>query len=198
MQRSFEDLGVPLSETTFCVVDVETTGGSAADGAITEVGAVKLRGGECLGTLQTLVNPGMAIPPEITVLTGITEAMVLPALDQGKYTWKVQVNIGQRLGCGRHYVDAIAEKDGRKVLISSKWQQSGGTAEQKIPFEVMCLAEALEGGGYAKAYVVLGGEGWRLRQFYTTGGLSKYLRGTDNVEIVTLESFVAKANRGQL
>lgn len=79
VQRSFEDLGVPLSETTFCVVDVETTGGSALDGAITEVGAVKLRGGECLGTLQTLVNPGMAIPPEITVLTGITEAMVLPA-----------------------------------------------------------------------------------------------------------------------
>jgi DNA polymerase-3 subunit epsilon len=79
VQRSFEDLGVPLSETTFCVVDVETTGGSAADGAITEVGAVKLRGGECLGTLQTLVNPGMAIPPEIVVLTGITEAMVLPA-----------------------------------------------------------------------------------------------------------------------
>ena len=79
MQRTFDDLGVPLSETTFCIVDVETTGGSALDGAITEVGAVKLRGGECLGTLQTLVNPGMAIPPEITVLTGITEAMVLPA-----------------------------------------------------------------------------------------------------------------------
>src|SRR5947207_14188636 len=79
VQRSFDDLGVPLSETTFCVVDVETTGGSALDGAITEVGAVKLRGGECLGTLQTLVNPGTAIPPEITVLTGITEAMVLPA-----------------------------------------------------------------------------------------------------------------------
>jgi len=79
VQRSFEDLGVPLSETTFCIVDVETTGGSALDGAITEIGAVKLRGGECLGTLQTLVNPGMAIPSEITVLTGITEAMVLPA-----------------------------------------------------------------------------------------------------------------------
>ncbi|HET7761932.1 MAG TPA: exonuclease domain-containing protein, partial [Phycicoccus sp.] len=41
--------------------------------------AVKLRGGECLGTFQTLVNPGRAIPPEITVLTGITHAMVVPA-----------------------------------------------------------------------------------------------------------------------
>jgi DNA polymerase-3 subunit epsilon len=78
-QRSFDDLGVPLSEVTFCIVDVETTGGSAADGAITEIGAVKLRGGECLGTFQTLVNPGRAIPPQIILLTGITEAMVGPA-----------------------------------------------------------------------------------------------------------------------
>ena len=38
-----------------------------------------MRGGECLGTFQTLVNPGAAIPPEITVLTGITQAMVMPA-----------------------------------------------------------------------------------------------------------------------
>src|SRR2546429_4832904 len=136
--------------------------------------------------------------PRDTRTGAVMEQMIPASLERGGYQYRSRVKIGQRLGCGRHYVDAIAEKDGRKVLISSKWQQSGGTAEQKIPFEVMCLAEALEGGGYAKAYVVLGGEGWRLRQFYTTGGLSKYLRGTDNVEIVTLESFVAKANRGQL
>jgi DNA polymerase-3 subunit epsilon len=79
-QRSFDDLGQPLAETTFCVLDLETTGGSAKGGdAITEVGAVKVRGGEVLGTFQTLVNPGTAIPPAITYLTGITQAMVLPA-----------------------------------------------------------------------------------------------------------------------
>ena len=78
-QRSFDDLGVPLHQVTFCVLDLETTGASPPECAITEVGAVKLRGGECLGTFQTLVNPGMGIPPEITVLTGITEAMVRPA-----------------------------------------------------------------------------------------------------------------------
>ncbi|MDQ1466668.1 MAG: polymerase subunit epsilon [Actinomycetota bacterium] len=78
-QASLDDLGLPLSEVTFVVVDLETTGGSAHDCAITEVGAVKLRGGECLGRLETLVNPGVPIPPLITVLTGITEAMVLPA-----------------------------------------------------------------------------------------------------------------------
>ncbi len=79
MQRSFEDLGTPLCAVTFAVIDIETTGGSAADGGITEIGAVKLLGGECLGTLQTFVNPGRAIPPEITLLTGITQSMVLPA-----------------------------------------------------------------------------------------------------------------------
>jgi DNA polymerase-3 subunit epsilon len=78
-QRSFDELGVPLRDVTFCVLDLETTGGSPADCSITEVGAVKVRGGECLGTFQTLVNPGRAIPPTITVLTGITEAMVVRA-----------------------------------------------------------------------------------------------------------------------
>lgn len=79
VQRSLDDLGVPLSEVTFCVIDLETTGGSAAEHGITEIGAVKVRGGEVLGSFQTLVNPGRAIPPSITLLTGITEAMVLPA-----------------------------------------------------------------------------------------------------------------------
>jgi len=78
-QASFDDLGTPLSDVTFCVIDFETTGSNTADSSITEIGAVKLRGGECLGTLQTLVNPGRAIPPTITVLTGITEAMVTRA-----------------------------------------------------------------------------------------------------------------------
>ena len=78
-QQSFEDLGTPLHEVPFVVIDLETTGASPADCAITEIGAVKLRGGECLGTYQTLVDPGCAIPPEITVLTGITQAMVMRA-----------------------------------------------------------------------------------------------------------------------
>lgn len=78
-QRSLDEAGRPLSEVTFVVVDLETTGTSAATCAITEVGAVKLKGGQCLGRFQTLVNPGVAIPPQITYLTGITDSMVGPA-----------------------------------------------------------------------------------------------------------------------
>lgn len=79
MLPSPEDLAEPLSGVTFVVVDLETTGGSPETCAITEVGAIKLRGGECLGRLQTLVNPGVPVPPAVTFLTGITEAMVVPA-----------------------------------------------------------------------------------------------------------------------
>jgi DNA polymerase-3 subunit epsilon len=78
-QLTLDDLGTPLRDVTFCVVDLETTGGNPSECRITEVGAVKLRGGQCLGTFQTLVNPGCAIPSEITVLTGITQSMVVPA-----------------------------------------------------------------------------------------------------------------------
>ncbi|MFZ4516552.1 MAG: DEDD exonuclease domain-containing protein [Acidimicrobiia bacterium] len=78
-QRSFDELGTPLHEVTFVVIDLETTGAQPARCGITEIGAVKARGGEVLGTFQTLINPGVAIPPMITVLTGITEAMVMPA-----------------------------------------------------------------------------------------------------------------------
>lgn len=78
-QTSLDDLGAPLVDTTFVVLDLETTGGSPTSDAITEVGAVKVRGGQVLGTMQTLVDPGRAIPPTITVLTGITQSMVTRA-----------------------------------------------------------------------------------------------------------------------
>lgn len=84
-QRSFDELGRPLREVTFCVVDLETTGGSAQAGSmITEVGAVKVRGGQVLGEFSTLVNPHTSIPAFIAVLTGISDSMVAsaPAIEQ--------------------------------------------------------------------------------------------------------------------
>jgi DNA polymerase-3 subunit epsilon len=75
-QASFDELGTPLRDVVFVVVDLETTGGSPADCGITEIGAVKVRAGDVLGEFHTLVNPGASIPPFIQVLTGISDAMV--------------------------------------------------------------------------------------------------------------------------
>jgi DNA polymerase-3 subunit epsilon len=78
-QLTLDELGTPLHDVTFCVLDLETTGGSPLTCAITEIGAVKYRGGELLGSFATLVNPGTGIPPFITILTGITEQMLVAA-----------------------------------------------------------------------------------------------------------------------
>ena len=128
----------------------------------------------------------------------VLEQMILPALRQGGYEYATRVEIGRRLGLGRHIVDVVAKKDDQDILISLKWQQVSGTAEQKVPFEVICLSEALQDDRFTKAYVVLGGEGWSLRDFYTTGGLARHLTSADLVGIVTLERFVALANQGGL
>jgi len=78
-QLTFDELGTPLRDTTFVVFDLETAGGRPGPGGITEIGAVKVRGGEVLGEFGTLVDPGMPIPPQIVALTGITTAMVSDA-----------------------------------------------------------------------------------------------------------------------
>ncbi|WP_433409587.1 DEDD exonuclease domain-containing protein [Saccharomonospora azurea] len=79
MQLAFDELGTPLRDVTFVIVDLETTGGAPDGDNITEIGAVKVRGGEVLGEFATLVDPGQPIPPQIVALTGITTAMVRSA-----------------------------------------------------------------------------------------------------------------------
>jgi DNA polymerase III subunit epsilon len=141
VQRSFDDLGTPLHQVTFVVVDVETTGGSPATCAITEVGAVKLRAGEVLGTFQTLVNPGTAIPPSITVLTGITEAMVLPAprieavLPALLEFIGGAVLVGHNVRFDLRFLDAALTRAGRRRL-ANRWVDTAALARRLVRDEV--------------------------------------------------------------
>ena len=69
-----------LVETTFAVLDLETSGGSPRLGAgITEIGVVKVKGGQILGTFQSFVDPGHSLPVFITQLTGISDEMLISA-----------------------------------------------------------------------------------------------------------------------
>lgn len=137
--------------------------------------------------------------PRDTKTGNILEQMVLPALSQGGYTYETQVYIGSRPSGKRHRVDVLAkDKENREYLISTKWQQVPGTAEEKVPYEVISLAEVMKEGKYQKAYLVLGGAGWSLRDFYLTGGLDKHLIHSTYVKIVSLEEFIGLANRGEL
>jgi len=128
----------------------------------------------------------------------VLEAMVLPTLTRGGYSCMHQCVVGTRCGGGVHKVDAVATRDDRRILVSLKWQQTGGTAEQKVPFEVMCLADAVREGRAEGAYLVLGGDGWTLRDYYTSGALAEHLTHAALVRVVTLEAFIRLANNGEL
>ncbi len=79
-RNTVDDMNQYLHQTTFVVLDIETTGASPKVGAgITEIGAVKVRGGEVIGIFESFINPGESIPTYITALTGITDEMVLGA-----------------------------------------------------------------------------------------------------------------------
>ena len=131
---------------------------------------------------------------------GVLEAMVFPALKKGGYEASGQQVIGLKPHGRKHKVDTVATKGGKSILISQKWQQAGGTAEEKVAFEVICLADAVKrsNGKFTKAVVVLGGEGWTLRNWYVNGGLRGHIVDHSLVDIVTLEQFVARANTGSL
>jgi DNA polymerase III subunit epsilon len=140
-QRTFDDLGAPLHEVPFCVIDLETTGGSAADCQITEIGAVKYVGGIEIGRFQTLVNPDAPIPPFITVLTGITHAMVVDAPRIGEALPSLLEFIGDSVIVGHNirfdmsFLNAAAERMGYGRL-RNKTSDTAAMARRLMPREV--------------------------------------------------------------
>jgi DNA polymerase III epsilon subunit family exonuclease len=116
------DLGAPLFDVSFAVVDVETTGGSPTTSALTEIAAAKYQGGECVGEFQSLVDPGCSVPPLISLLTGITDDMVtgappvsrvLPSLLEFVHG---SVIVGHNVSFDLSFLDAALIGDGYEPL----------------------------------------------------------------------------------
>ncbi len=140
--------------------------------------------------------------PRNTKTGQVLERTVIPALETAGYAYKRQARIGRKPDGSSYTADLLVTDPvtGRRIVVSLKWQQVPGTAEQKIPFEVMVLSDLLESGKCAEVYLVLGGTGWTptLKDFYLHGGLSKHMPAADRVKIVTLEEFIERANKHQL
>jgi len=129
----------------------------------------------------------------------VLEEMVLPAIQLAGYQYEKQSCIGRVMGDRPYRADLLVHDrvSGRRIVVSLKWQQVAGTAEQKIPFEVI---ELLESRACDDAYLVLGGTGWtpQLREFYLSGGLCRFMPEANRVKLVGQEEFIKLVNNRQL
>ena len=113
-------------EEEFVVVDIETTGLNSDKDKITEIGAVKIRGGKIIDKFSCFVNPGIPIPSFIVKLTGITDEMVKdsPAIEYvlteflqfANNATLVAHNANFDLGFIRHFARIIGEKVNNSVV----------------------------------------------------------------------------------
>jgi len=140
----------------------------------------------------------------------VLELQVLPALERGGYTYSEQEKIGMKVNGRKHVIDILITKlqdADERILVSLKWQQTGGTAEQKVPFEIINLMHACNEYGFEKAYLILGGTdheaglsqtGWTLRKWYLERGLAEYINYEKSIKILLPDQFIALANSGKL
>ncbi len=83
-----------IEETTYCVLDIETTGISRFTEKITEFGIMKVKNGEVIDTFECFVNPEKPIPPRVVEVTNITDDMVKDAETIDKVMPKVIEFVG--------------------------------------------------------------------------------------------------------
>lgn len=118
------EVDVDLATDRFLVVDVETTGWAPPAAAITEIAAVLVTEGRTEEAFSTLVNPGMAIPRQITRLTGISDAMVADAppvedvLDAFLERASGTVLVGHNLGFDLSFLNAAIIGSDRAPLTN--------------------------------------------------------------------------------
>lgn len=105
---------------------------------------------------------------------------------------KKQVNIGLKRNGGKHILDVLLNGD---ELISLKYQRVQGTAEEKIPFEIMKLQHAIIDYGYKSATVVLAGpdKAWKWKDYYLSEEFRNDMKKIyPDVNIISHEQFVEK------
>lgn len=101
-------------------------------------------------------------------------------------------------------MDPNVDGPGRFSVVSGLIEIEAKRDEIAVLVERLSVGDVRRDGARSEdpselnAYLILGGEGWKLRQFYVSGGLAQYMPDSNLVEIMTLEAFVAHANRGML
>ena len=110
--------------------------------------------------------------------------------DFSDHSFERQVNIGVKRNGGKHILDVLLNGE---ELISLKYQQVYGTAEEKIPFEFMKLQHAVDDYGYKSATIVIAGpdSAWKWKDYYLSNEFSSQMKQIyPDVNIIELKDFM--------
>ncbi len=151
--------------------------------------------------------------PRNTNTGNVLEVMMQHALSRGGYTYFLR---GSGQSAQRTFEEpipstkpkheyvldglAICPKTKARIGISAKWQQVSGTAEEKVALETIRLLKLVERGDIDRAYLVMGGDGWSLKDFFLSKEFINLFASPakDRVHLVTLDQFVSMANATRL
>ena len=102
----------------------------------------------------------LGIPEPLEKMTGRKfEKLIALILRKNGCLVTEQADIGFKFKNKKHKVDSLVNGN---ILVSDKWQNTGGTAEEKVGYEMFTLNEKILSGVYEKAFVILGGPGWTI------------------------------------
>ena len=125
------------------------------------------------------------------------ELMIESLLEFNHCDYQKQVFIGKQLFNNRYKADFVI---GRSIIVSLKWQQVAGTAEQKVIYEIASLIKIIENDNFKKAYVVIGGNGFsqNAKEYLFNQEHRNILKHGDLVENIGVEDFIARLNNHNL
>jgi hypothetical protein len=131
------------------------------------------------------------------------DAAIEATLTRNGFGIEKQKYISMRPNGDRHKVDiAVTRPNGTKFLVSLKWQEVGGIAEEKIFLEVIKLLHVLRenGGLYDKTYIVSEATGFSegMLNLYETGQYRMCPVESDKIEVLQMNEAIRRANRAAL
>ena len=122
------------------------------------------------------------------------EIMIESLLKFNSYTYEKQIFIGNQLFNNRYKADFVINDS---IIVSLKWQQVSGTAEQKVIYEIASLIKIIaESSKYNIAYLVIGGNGFSVnaKEYLFNQKHKEMFKNGDLVKSISVEDFIAKLN----
>ena len=126
------------------------------------------------------------------------EIMIESLLKYNKYNYEKHIFIGNQLFNNRYKADFVIDNS---IIVSLKWQQVPGTAEQKAIYEIASLIKIIEESDkYTKAYLVIGGNGFssNAKEYLFNQRYANILKNGNLVRSISVEDFIAKLNNNDL